>query len=87
MGHYINPFTDWGFKKLFGQEVTKDILIAFLNGLLEGEHEIEDVQYLDKEQLPETKDMRGLIYDVYCRTKGGVSGSSWRCRTGTRRIS
>ena len=71
MGHYINPFTDWGFKKLFGQEVTKDILIAFLNGLLEGEHEIEDVQYLDKEQLPETKDMRGLIYDVYCRTKSG----------------
>ena len=71
MGQYINPFTDWGFKKLFGQEVTKDILIAFLNGLLEGEHEIEDVCFLDKEQLGESKDMRGLIYDVYCRTKAG----------------
>ena len=35
MGHFINPFTDWGFKKIFGQEVTKDILITFLNSLLE----------------------------------------------------
>ena len=71
MGHYINPFTDWGFKKLFGQEVTKDILIAFLNGLLDGEHVIEDVLFMDKELLPEAKDMRGLIYDVYCKTESG----------------
>lgn len=34
MGRFINPFTDWGFKKIFGQEITKDLLIDFLNGLL-----------------------------------------------------
>ena len=35
MGKYINPFTDWGFKRLFGQELSKDLLISFLNDLLE----------------------------------------------------
>ncbi|MDR0962799.1 MAG: Rpn family recombination-promoting nuclease/putative transposase, partial [Mediterranea sp.] len=34
MGKYINPFTDWGFKRIFGQEVSKDLLIEFLNSLL-----------------------------------------------------
>ena len=31
---YINPFTEFGFKKLFGSDVNKDLLIAFLNTLL-----------------------------------------------------
>lgn len=51
MGRYINPFTDWGFKKIFGQEANKDILIFFLNELLKGERVIEDLSFLDKEQL------------------------------------
>ena len=37
MGKYINPFTDWGFKRLFGQDFSKDLLISFLNDLFEGE--------------------------------------------------
>ena len=36
MAKYINPFTDWGFKRLFGQEFSKDLLISFLNDLFEG---------------------------------------------------
>ena len=36
MGRYINPFTDWGFKRLFGQEFSKDLLINFLNDLFDG---------------------------------------------------
>jgi hypothetical protein len=31
---YINPLTDFGFKKLFGEEVNKEFLIDFLNSLL-----------------------------------------------------
>ena len=31
---FINPFTDYGFKRIFGTELSKDILIAFLNRLL-----------------------------------------------------
>ncbi|MDR3108249.1 MAG: Rpn family recombination-promoting nuclease/putative transposase [Planctomycetaceae bacterium] len=31
MSRYINPYTDFGFKKLFGEEANKDLLIDFLN--------------------------------------------------------
>ena len=54
MGRYINPFTDWGFKRLFGQEFSKDLLINFLNDLFEGEFQIKDVTFKDKEQLGDT---------------------------------
>ena len=53
MGKFINPFTDVGFKKIFGQEVSKDLLIDFLNDLLVGERSIKDITFLDKELLPE----------------------------------
>ena len=36
MGRFINPFTDYGFKFLFGREVEKELLIDFLNDLLVG---------------------------------------------------
>lgn len=64
MSKFINPFTDVGFKRIFGQEMTKDLLIDFLNSLMEGERHIEEVTFLDKEQLPENARDRGLIYDV-----------------------
>jgi len=48
MGKYLNPFTDFGFKKIFGEEVSKDLLIAFLNDLLEGEREVKDITFLNK---------------------------------------
>ncbi len=51
---YINPYTDFGFKKLFGTEMNKDLLISFLNALFSGDSkEIEDVQYLNGENLGE----------------------------------
>ena len=68
MGRYINPFTDWGFKRLFGQEFSKDLLISFLNDLFEGEFQIKDVTFKDKEQLGDTNDLRGCIFDIYCVT-------------------
>ena len=71
MGRYINPFTDWGFKRLFGQEFSKDLLINFLNDLFEGEFQIKDVTFKDKEQLGETNDLRGCIFDIYCVTDDG----------------
>ena len=45
MGRYINPFTDWDFKRLFGQEFSKDLLINFLNDLFDGEFQIKDVTF------------------------------------------
>ena len=68
MGRFINPFTDWGFKRIFGQEINKDLLIQFLNDLLAGERHITDLRVMDKEQLAETKDQRGAVYDIFCET-------------------
>ena len=71
MGRFINPFTDMGFKRIFGQEATKDLLIEFLNDLLVGEKQIKDIRFLDKELIPEYNEGRGIIYDVYCTTEEG----------------
>ena len=71
MAKFINPFTDVGFKRIFGQEINKDLLIDFLNALLEGERHVEDIHFLDKELLPEFENDRGLIYDVYCTDSNG----------------
>ena len=68
MGKFINPFTDVGFKRIFGQEVSKPVLITFLNCLLEGERKIVDLQYLDKEKIGISDGDRSLIYDVLCKT-------------------
>jgi hypothetical protein len=44
MAKYINPYTDFGFKKLFGEEGNKDLLMDFLNQLLPAHHQIADFQ-------------------------------------------
>lgn len=71
MGRFINPFTDWGFKHIFGREVSKDILIEFLNDLLQGERVIKDLRFLNNEGQPEQKELRKVIYDIYCETDTG----------------
>ena len=71
MAKFINPFTDVGFKRIFGQEISKPLLINFLNNLLEGERYIVNLTFLDKEQIPIQEGERSLIYDVYCEIEGG----------------
>ncbi|MDO4461167.1 MAG: Rpn family recombination-promoting nuclease/putative transposase [Bacteroidia bacterium] len=66
---YINPMTDFGFKKIFGE---KDIMIAFLTDLLNPESPIEDIEFLDKDLVAESFEMRGVIYDLRCRTADGA---------------
>jgi predicted transposase/invertase (TIGR01784 family) len=68
---YIDPFTDYGFKMLFGQKRNKQLLIAFLNALLQGKKVIKDLIYLDKEQLGLSSESRKSIFDVYCEDENG----------------
>lgn len=64
---YINPFTDYGFKKLFGEEPNKDLLLDFLNVLLKEEQgEIKDLTYLKSEHLGTSEIDRKAIFDLYC---------------------
>lgn len=63
---YINLFTDFGFKKLFGSEENKDILIDFLNTLLADKQTITSIQYLNSEVLGNALLDRKAIYDLYC---------------------
>ena len=67
---YINPYTDFGFKKLFGTEMNKDLLISFLNALLKRKHAIKDIQYLPTEHLGILANRRA-IFDVYCEDEEG----------------
>jgi predicted transposase/invertase (TIGR01784 family) len=69
---YINPFTDYGFKKLFGEECNKDILLDFLNELLHKEQgKIVSITYLNPEQLGLTEDFRKVVFDLYCENEKG----------------
>lgn len=71
MSRYVNPFTDIGFKVIFGQPASKDLLIILLNELLAGEHHITDLTFLDKEDHADNVSDKGIIYDLYCRTATG----------------
>ena len=69
---YINPFTDYGFKKLFGEEPNKDLLLDFLNELLKEEQgQITDLTYLKNEHLGKTETDRKAIFDLYCENEKG----------------
>lgn len=68
---YINPFTDFGFKKIFGEEASKLLLIDFLNALLPLQHHIASLSFKNTEQLGQTDLDRKAIYDIYCETEKG----------------
>lgn len=67
---YIDPLTDWGFKRLFGSEVNKEILLGFLQDLFP-EKEIRDIRYLNNENQGQTAGDRKAVFDVNCRTEKG----------------
>lgn len=68
---YINPHTDFGFKRLFGSEFNKELLISFLNAMFRGEQNVQDVTYLNSEQLGDRIDARRAVFDVYCTNDKG----------------
>ncbi len=69
---YINPFTDYGFKRLFGEEPNKNLLLDFLNELLREEQgEITELTYLKNENLGATELNRKAIFDLYCTNEKG----------------
>ena len=68
---YINLFTDYGFKKLFGEEPNKDLLISFLNSLLPNNERVSSFSYLKNERLGKNAGERKTVYDLYCTNDKG----------------
>ncbi|MFN0110123.1 MAG: Rpn family recombination-promoting nuclease/putative transposase [Blastocatellia bacterium] len=68
---YLNPFTDFGFNKLFGSEPNKELLIDFLNQLLPPHHQIKDLTYAPSGVLGDTRLDRGAVFDIYCTSPSG----------------
>ncbi|OAV65916.1 hypothetical protein Barb6XT_02200 [Bacteroidales bacterium Barb6XT] len=68
---YLNPFTDFGFKKLFGSEANKDLLKDFLNEVIREQGKITDIHYLKAEQLGAGIVNRRAIFDIYCENERG----------------
>lgn len=72
---FADPKTDFVFKKLFGTEEHKDLILALLNGLLELDepHRIVDVELVAPEQRPLVTELKQSIVDVKCRDARGVT--------------
>ena len=68
---YVNPYTDFGFMKLFGTEINKDLLISFINSLLHGKEVVKDLTYLNTEHLGTGEADRKAVFDVYCENENG----------------
>jgi predicted transposase/invertase (TIGR01784 family) len=68
---YIDPFTDFGFKHIFGTEENKHLLMSFLNDILDIDDKIMTVEYRNLEKMGLNIIDRRAIFDIYCTdTKG-----------------
>lgn len=63
---FINPFTDEGFKRIFGSEINKDMIIKFLNSLLS--ETITDITFRNVEALGICRNDRKAVFDIFCET-------------------
>jgi len=70
-GRFIDPLSDFGFKRLFGNEPNKDILIDFLNQLFKGQKEIEDLTYNSTEYAGDNGKFKKIFFDLLCTGKNG----------------
>lgn len=68
---YVNPFTDFGFKKIFGEEASKPLLLDFLNALLRQPNKIINLTFKNTEQLGQSESDRKAVYDIYCENERG----------------
>jgi hypothetical protein len=76
---YLNPRNDIAFKKIFGTEKNKDILMHFLNDVIEKENkqEITNVTLLNPIQHPEIIGKKQSVVDVLCEEKDGTQTQSY----------
>lgn len=70
---FINPKTDYAFKKIFGSSESKDILISFLNALIyEGNSIIEDLEIINPNLPPRVQGLKDTYLDVKAKLTDGT---------------
>ena len=74
LSKFLDPKNDIAFKRVFGSEKHKDILIHFINDILElkDNEQIESLEFLSPIQDPDIAYKKQSIIDVLCRDKNGV---------------
>ena len=70
---FISPQNDFAFKRIFGDEQHKEVLISFLNSVLDlsGEREVVEVQIVDPYQVPRLKQFKETILDIKATCQSG----------------
>src|ERR1700730_14720342 len=73
LSKFLDPKNDVAFRKIFGTEKNKDILINFLNDVVKFEKgaRIKDVSFLKTIQDPEIKANKTSIVDILCKDSKG----------------
>ncbi|MDE5060923.1 MULTISPECIES: Rpn family recombination-promoting nuclease/putative transposase [Wolbachia] len=74
LSKFLDPKNDISFRRIFGTEKNKDILIHFLNDILgfTDKNEIKDIEFLSTIQDPEIASKKQSIVDVLCRDENGL---------------
>ncbi|WP_264686950.1 Rpn family recombination-promoting nuclease/putative transposase [Wolbachia endosymbiont (group B) of Rhopobota naevana] len=74
LSKFLDPKNDIAFRRIFGTEKNKDILIHFLNDILSftGKNAIQDIEFLSTIQDPDIASKKQSIVDVLCRDSTGV---------------
>ncbi len=74
LSRFLDPKNDIAFKKIFGTEKNKDILLHFLNDILgfSKENHIMDIKFLSPILDPEIAVKKQSIVDVLCKDKKGI---------------
>jgi len=70
-GKYIDPTTDYGFKRIFGKDANKELLISLLNELFRGRKVIKSLEYNRNDHVGDTKDTGDVIFDLTCADESG----------------
>jgi predicted transposase/invertase (TIGR01784 family) len=71
--NFINPKTDYAFKKIFGSSESKDILISFLNAMIyDGNSMIEDLEIINPNLPPIVQGLKDTYLDVKAKLNDGT---------------
>ena len=70
---FINPKTDYAFKKIFGSSESKDILISFLNAMIyDGNPTIADLEIINPNLPPRVEGLKDTYLDVKAKLADGT---------------